>query len=160
MMLVCFTMKRASRPIAGLIALALVVACESRLAPGVGTIGSPPIDVKATDFGDMGLVAVNDTALPRSTTSGGVVYTLISGTFSLHADSTWLASTLESLSSTDGEFIGTSPANYTGTWRVTDTTITLLPTYGTAVIRGDTIFWRNGPRHTWEDSIKFTLVRK
>jgi hypothetical protein len=159
-MLVSFTMKRASGLSGFLVCLAIVAACEGRLEPGIGTIGSPPITITAADFGNLGLVEVNDTTLPRSTSNSGVVYTLVSGSFSLHADSTWLASTLESLSAPNGTFIGTSPANYTGTWRVHDTTLTLLPNYGTAVIKGDTIFWRNGPRHTWEDSIKFTLVRK
>jgi hypothetical protein len=153
-------MKRAFRLTAFVASLGIVAACEGRLEPGVGTIGSPPITVKAADFGNLGLVEVNDTTLPRSTSNSGVVYTLVSGSFSLHADSTWLASTLESLSAPNGTFIGTSPANYSGTWRVSDTTLILLPNFGTAVIKGDTIFWRNGPRHSWEDSIKFTLVRK
>ena len=126
-------MKRASSVTAFLVALAFVTACESRLAPGIGTIGQPPVVIKAAEYGNMGMVAVNDTILPRSTTNSGVVYSMIGGTFSLHADSTWLASTLESLSASNGQFIGTSPANYTGTWTVKDTVV-VLPGYGTAVL--------------------------
>lgn len=152
-------MKRASGVTTFLAALAITTACESRLAPGIGTIGQPPVVIKAAEYGNMGMVAVNDTILPRSTTNSGVVYSMIGGTFSLHADSTWLASTLESLSASNGQFIGTSPANYTGTWTVKDTVV-VLPGYGTAILKGDTIFWFKGPRHGWEDSIKYTLVRK
>jgi hypothetical protein len=143
-----------------LAAVAVVAACgDTRLAPGIGTIGQPPVVVKAADYGNMSMVAVNDSALPRGTTNAGVVYSMISGTFSLHADSTWLASTLESLSRTNGQFIGTSPANYIGTWSVDDTML-VLPGYGTMLLKGDTIFWFNGPRHGWEDSIKYTFVKK
>jgi hypothetical protein len=153
-------MTRACRLIAFFGAVALVAACgESRLAPGIGTIGQPPVVIKAADYGNMGMVAVNDTELPRATTNAGVVYSMISGTFSLHYDSTWLASTLESLSGTNGQFIGTSPANYTGTWTVKDTML-VLPGYGTARVKGDTIFWFKGPHHGWEDSIKYTFVKK
>ena len=159
-MLVNSMMKRASRLLAICGAVAVVSACENRLDPLIGTIGRPPITISAADYGNVSLVAVNDTLLPRSTTNSGTVYTLVSATLRLHADSTWIFSTLESLSGTNGQFIGTSPANYTGTWRVTDTTIAMLPNYGKATIKGDTVFWRNGPRHTWEDTIRFTLVRK
>ena len=158
-MVVIPVMKRASGVTVFVVALAFVTACESRLAPGIGTIGQPPLVIKATDYGNMGMVAVNDTILPRSTTNAGVVYSMLSGTFSLHADSTWLASTLESLSGSNGQFIGTSPANYTGTWTVKDT-VMVLTGYGTAIVKGDTIFWFKGPRHGWEDSIKYTLVKK
>ena len=153
-------MKRASRLILGVVAVAAVAACENRLDPLIGTIGAPPIVITAANYGNVGLTAVNDTALPRSTSNSGTVYTLVSATLRLHADSTWIFSTLESLSGSNGQFIGTSPANYSGTWRVSDTTITMLPNYGTATIKGDTVFWRNGPRHTWEDTIRFTLVRR
>jgi hypothetical protein len=135
-----------------------VAACDARLDPLTGRTPQPPIVVPT---GDYSLVAVNDSALPHATTNSGVVYSLVSATLSLHTDSTWLASTLESLSSTNGQFIGNSPANYEGTWRVDDTTIVLSPSkYGTLAIKGDTVFWRNGPRHGWEDSIHFTLVVK
>jgi hypothetical protein len=159
-MLVNLLMTRASRLIAFVASVAVVAACgESRLAPGIGTIGQPPVVIKAADFGSMMMVQVNDTLLPRGTTNSGVVYSMISGTFSLHTDSTWLASTLESLSSTNGQFIGTSPANYNGTWSVKDTML-VLSGYGTARIKGDTIFWFKGPHHGWEDSIKYTFVKK
>ena len=144
----------------GLLASVAAVACgDARTAPLIGTIGQPPVVIKAADYGNMGMVAVNDTALPRGTTNAGVVYSMISGTFSLHADSTWLASTLESLSGTNGQFIGTSPANYNGTWSVKDTML-VLSGYGTARVKGDTIFWFKGPRHGWEDSIKYTFVKR
>jgi hypothetical protein len=160
MMLVISVMTRASRITAFLASLALVAAaCESRLAPGIGTINQPPVVINAAEYGNMGMIAVNDTLLPRSTTNAGVVYTMISGTFSLHADSTWAASTLESLSSTDGTFIGTHPNNYNGTWSVKDSTV-VLSGRGTALVKGDTIFWFNGPRRIWEDSIKYTILKK
>lgn len=152
-------MKRVSRLTAFIVALAAIIACEGRVDSLTGYIGKPPLSIQAAEYN---LVAVNDTLLPRSTTNSGTVYTIVSGSFSIHADSTWFFSTLESLSGTNGQFISTSPANYTGKWTVTDTTINLLPTatYGKAIMKGDTVFWRNGPRHAWEDSIKFTLVRK
>jgi hypothetical protein len=134
-----------------------VIGCDDRGNTRIAGINRPPVDVSSGDFN---LVAVNDTLLPHKTTNSGTNYTLVSGSFSLHADSTWLFSTVESVSGTNGVFIGTSPANYSGSWRVADSTVTLLPTYGTAKIKGDTIFWRNGPRHSWEDTIRFTLVRK
>jgi hypothetical protein len=150
-------MKRLPLLTAVLVALAAVAACDGRVDHLTGYVGQPPLSIQAAEFT---LVAVNDTQLPRSTTNNGTVYTTVSGSFSIHADSTWFFSTLESLSGTNGQFIGTSPTNNNGQWTVTDTTITLLPTSGKAVMKGDTIFWRNGPRHTWEDSIKLTLVRK
>jgi hypothetical protein len=27
-------------------------------------------------------------------------------------------------------------------------------------VKGDTIFWFKGPRHIWEDSIKYTFLKK
>src|SRR3954470_16768180 len=140
-----------------LIALAAVAACEGRINAPTGYVGQPPLSIQAADYS---LVAVNDTQLPRSTTNSGTVYTMVSGSFSLHADSTWFFTTLESLSGTNGQFISTTPSSYQGTWNVTDTTVHFQAARGTGRIRGDTLFWRNGPRHTWEDSIKFTLVRK
>jgi hypothetical protein len=158
-MLVISVMTRASRITGFLASLALTAACESRLAPGIGTINQPPVVINAAEYGNMGMIAVNDTLLPRSTTNGGVVYTMISGTFSLHADSTWAGSTLESLSGSNGQFIGTNPNNYNGTWSVKDSTV-VLPGRGTVLVKGDTIFWFKGPRHIWEDSIKYTFLKK
>ena len=84
----------------------------------------------------------------------------MSGSFSLHSDSTWLFATVESVSGTNGVFLGSSPANYTGTWTVSDSSINLAPSNGRMKIKGDTLFWRGGPKHTFEDTLKFTLVRK
>ena len=137
-----------------------VAACEARIDGITGTIGrKPPITAPT---GSYDVVAVNDTALPHATSQPGtsVTWTLVTGTFGLQADSSWLFSALETKTGTNGVFLGNVPANYTGTWRVSDTTITLLPANGTMVTRGDTLFWRGGPKHDWEDSIKFTLVRK
>jgi len=151
-------MTRASRVTAFLLACVAVAACETRLDPLTGRTPPPPITVT---FGKYTLVAVNDSALPHPTTNSGVVYTLVSATLTLGSSGSWEASTLESLSGTNGQFIGTSPANYNGTWAYADTTIALSPDkYGTVTVKGDTVFWRNGPRHTWEDSIKFTMVIK
>ena len=100
------------------------------------------------------------TALPHLTTFGGTNYSLVSGTFALNADSTWLYSSVEVLSGTNGQTIGSSPANYTGKWTVTDSTINILTKYGFIRFKGDTLFWKGGPRHSWEDSLTFTLVRK
>jgi hypothetical protein len=151
-------MTRAHRLSAFLVALAAVTACEARIDAPTGYVGQPPLSIQAADYN---LVAVNDTQLPRSTTNSGTVYTMVSGSFSLHADSTWFFSTLETLSAaSNGQFISTSPASYQGKWTVTDTTIHFETARGTGRLKGDTLIWRNGPRHTWEDSIKFTLVRK
>ena len=140
-----------------LAAAACLSACDDRLNPTAGGIRRPPATAPT---GDYVAVAVNDTLLPHPTTNGGVIYSLLSGTFSLNTDSTWQAHTVESLTGTNGVFVGTSPANYVGTWRVTDSTVNVLPTYGSITVKGDTLFWRGGPKHTWEDSIKVTLVRK
>jgi hypothetical protein len=149
-------MTRASRLGAFLLACIAVAACETRLDPLTGRTPAPPITVT---FGKYSLVAVNDTELPHPTTNSGVVYTLVNATLTLGSGGSWEASTLESLSGTNGQFIGTSPANYTGTWTYDDTTIALSPDkYGTVTIKGDTVFWRNGPHHTWEDSIRFAMV--
>ena len=129
-------------------------ACDGRIDGLTGTTGSPPIN----EFANMGMLAVNDTLLPRSTANAGVVYSMISGTFSLKTDSTWLASTLERVSSNGT--VDTTATTYSGTWRATGTLLTLQPGFGTARIKGDTIFWYKGPRHGWEDSIKYTFVKK
>jgi hypothetical protein len=149
-------MKHAIRLIPFVAVLASVTACDDRLDPISGGIRRPPSVVEAGDFQ---VVAVNDTLLPHTATNSGVNYTLVSGTFQLHADSTWLFSTVESLTGTNGQVIGNSPANYTGTWGVLESTI-VLQSHGTATVKGDTIFWRGGPKHTFEDSIKYTMVRK
>lgn len=153
-------MTRALRLTACIAAVAAVAACgESRLAPGIGTINQPPVIIDAASLGNTEMVAVNDTLLPRATTNGGVVYSMISGTFSLNPDSTWAGSTLESLSGTNGQFIETRPINRNGTWKVQDSTV-VLSGFGTVRVRGDTIFWFNGPRHPWEDSVKYTFVKQ
>jgi hypothetical protein len=144
------------RAIAFAAAMLLVVACDERLNPRVVGINRPPIDVPSGDFN---LVAVDDLPLPRTDTSGGTIYKLTSGSFSLHGDSTWLFSTMESLSGTNGVFIGNSPANYQGKWTVTDSTIA-IQSYGSMKVKGDTLFWRGGPKHSFQDTLKFTLVRK
>jgi len=152
-MLVILLMTRALKLPAFLACIALAAACDGRIDGLTGTTGNPPIN----EFGNMGMVAVNDTVLPRSTTNSGVVYSMLSGTFSLKSDSTWLASTVERVSSNG--VIDTTASNYSGTWRATGSLLT-LPGFGTARIKGDTIFWFKGPRHSWEDSIKYTFVKK
>jgi hypothetical protein len=136
--------------------LLAVVACDDRLNTRIAGIGRPDIIVPSGDFN---LVAVDDLPLPRSDTNGGTVYKLMSGSFSMHADSTWLFSTVEQLSGTNGVVLGNSPANYQGTWKVQDSTI-IMPSYGTMKIKGDSLFWRGGPKHGFQDTLKFTLVRK
>ena len=138
-------------------AVAALTACESRLDPLTGRTPVPPI---TAPVGNYDLTAVDDEPMPHNTTNSGVVYSLVSGTFSLRSDSTWLFSTMEVLTGTNGAPIGNSPANYQGTWRVTDTTIVLATSRGTIRVKGDTLFWRGGPKHTWEDTLKFTLVRR
>jgi hypothetical protein len=140
--------------VAGAVAIA---ACETRQDPLSGRTPVPPITAPT---GNYDLVAVDDVPMPHNTTNSGVVYSLVSGTFSLRSDSTWLFSTMEVLTGTNGQPIGNSPANYQGTWRVTDTTIVVATSRGTIRIKGDTLFWRGGPKHTWEDTLKFALVRQ
>ena len=135
-----------------------VIACDDRGHSRIAGINRPAIDV-ASSAGDFNLVAVDDLPLPRSDTNGGTIYTLTAGSFSLHTDSTWLFSTIESLSGTNGVFIGTSPANYSGTWKVVDSSI-VIQSYGTMKVKGDSLFWRGGPKHSFQDTLKFTLVRK
>ena len=150
-------MRRSSKVLVLLAVIGGFVACDNRLDPRYGGIGRQPITAPT---GDYELRAVDGQPLPHVATNSGTNYALTSGSFSLRADSTWLFTTMEAVSSTGGAFIGNSPANYQGSWTVTDTTINLRTGYGTARVKGDTIFWRGGPRHTWEDTLEFTLVRK
>ena len=144
--------------VAGVLAAATTLAaCDSRLDPHQGRTPIPPITAPT---GNYDLVEVDDEPLPHNTTNSGVVYSLVSATFSLRTDSTWAASTMEVLSGTNGQTIGNSPANYTGRWTVTDTTINLATSSGSLRVKGDTLFWTGAPKHTWEDSLKFTLVKK
>ena len=149
-------MKRALRLLPFAIALVAAAACEDRLDPLTGGIRRAPALIAAGTFQ---VVAVNDTLLPHTATNSGVNYSLVSGTFQLHPDSTWLFSTVESLTGTNGQVIGTSPANYTGTWGVVDSTI-VLKAQGTGRVKGDTIFWRGAPKHSFEDTLTLTMVRK
>ena len=143
---------------AALLALTLIAACEERLSPRLGSIGEPPVVVPTGVFG---LVEVNDEPLPYITSQAGTRFTLVSGTFALNADSTWLFSTVEVLSSINtGNVIGSSPANFSGTWTVTDSTINMLPENGTITFKGDSLFWIGGPAHAWDDTLKFTLVKR
>lgn len=142
-----------------MLAVVGVAACDERFNPTRAGIRLPPVDVSSR-VGTFDLVAVDGKALPHTTTSSATNYSLVSGSFALNADSTWLYSSTEVQSGTNGETIGTTSANYTGKWTVTDSTINLLTGYGFMRIKGDTLFWRGGPRHTWEDSLTFTLVRK
>ena len=150
-------MKRA-HVLSALLAASAVVACDSRLDPLTGRTPRPPITVTSGTFD---LVMVDDEELPHATVNGGTTYSLVTATFSLNTDSTWLFSTTEVLTSNNtGQVIGSSPANYQGSWRVSDTTINLLPNYGRVTVKGDSLFWRGGPKHSWEPELKFTLVRK
>ena len=137
--------------------VASLSACDDRFGPRVGRTPVPAITAPTGTFD---LREVDDEPMPHNTTNSGVVYSLVVGTFSLRADSTWLFSTTEVLTGTNGQAIGSSPANYQGTWTVTDTTIVLATSSGTMKVKGDTLFWRGGPKHTWEDTLTFTLVRK
>ena len=139
---------------AGIVVLA---GCDNRLEPRFGRTPVPPITAPT---GNYDLREVDDEPLPHNTTNSGVVYSLVTGTFSLRTDSTWLFSATEVLTGTNGQAIGSSPANYQGRWSVTDTTIELATSSGFIRVKGDTLFWRGGPKHTWEDSLTFTLVKK
>jgi hypothetical protein len=145
--------------LAMLFSVAGLSACDERLNPTRAGIRLPPVDVSSI-AGAFDLVGVDGQALPHTTTAGGTNYSLVSGTFALNADSTWLYSSTEVLTGTNGQLIGNSPANYQGKWTVTDSTVNILAGYGFIRMKGDTLFWRGGPRHSWEDSLTFTLVRK
>jgi hypothetical protein len=152
-------MRRLLLLLVALLAVAGTSACDERLNPTRAGIRLPAVDV-TSKAGAFNLVAVDGQALPHTTTAGGTNYSLVTGTFALNADSTWLYSSTEVLTGTNGEPIGNSPANYNGRWTVTDSTINILTGYGFVSMKGDTLFWRGGPRHNWEDSLTFTLVRK
>ena len=137
-------------------AVATLAACDSRLDPLTGRTPIPPITAPT---GAYDLREVDEEPLPHNTT-GGVVYSLVTGSFSLNTDSTWLFSTTEVVTSTNGTLIGPSLANYQGRWSTTDTTIVLATSRGSIKVKGDTLFWRGGPKHSWEDTLTFTLVRK
>jgi len=153
------------RPLAHLLGIVTVVAalsaCDARQFPTYGGIGRPPIDVVSL-AGTFDLKQVDGVNLPHLTSFGGTNYSLVSGTLQFHADSTWLFTTSEVVTGANGQTIGTSPANYTGTWTVTttDSTINMRPSYGFMKSKGDTMFWKGGPRHSWEDSLTFTLVKR
>jgi hypothetical protein len=54
----------------------------------------------------------------------------------------------------------TSPANYTGKWSVTDSTISLVsPATGSIRIKGDSLIWTGPPKQTWEEVLRFTLSK-
>jgi hypothetical protein len=147
-----------TRALIVLLAASGVAACDSRLDPLSGRTPRPPITAPSGTFD---LREVDDEPLPHETTNGGTTYSLVAATFSLNTDSTWLFSTTEVLTSNNtGQVIGTSPANYQGTWRVSDTTINLLPNYGRVTVKGDSLFWRGGPKHSWEPELKFTLLKR
>jgi hypothetical protein len=140
-------------------ATVVLAACDSRINRVTGISGRPPEILVPT--GDYDLRVVDDAAMPHITSQSGVTYSLVSGTFRLHADSTWIYSSVEVLTNTsNGNPISTSPANYQGTWTVKSDTVKLSTPYGWIRMKGDTLFWRGGPRHTWEDTLKFTLVKK
>ena len=139
-------------------AVAVLAGCDDRFGPR--RTGITPVPPVTAPTGNYDLREVDGEALPHNTTNSGVVYSLVTGTFSLRTDSTWLYSSMEVLTGTNGQTIGSSPANYQGKWSVTDTTIVLATASGTIRIKGDTLFWKGGPKHTWEDSLTFTLVKK
>ena len=147
----------------GILALAVATvalgACDSRINRVTGISGNPQTVTVPT--GDFDLRAVDDAAMPHVTSQNGVTYSLVSGTFRLHADSTFIYSSVEVLTNTaNGNPISTSPANYQGKWTVKSDTLKLTSPYGWMRMKGDTLFWRGGPRHTWEDTLEFTLVKK
>src|SRR4051812_49321855 len=88
-------MRRTPYSLVGLvIAVATISACDGRDFPTFGSIGQPAVNILA-DTGIYDLKQVDSVNLPHVTTQAGTVYSLVSGTFQLHGDSTWLFSTLE-----------------------------------------------------------------
>ena len=140
-----------------------LAACDNRINPLTGVSGRPPaVTVLAGNFD---LRAVDQVELPHATPDGvpnGLTHSLVSGTFQLHDDSSWIYSSVEAttVTNTGNPFGAPSLANYQGTWSVKSDTIKLSSTYGWIRMKGDTLFWRGGPRHTWEDTLTFTLVKK
>ena len=143
--------------IGAVMAVVALTACDERFNPTQGRTPVPPISAPT---GSYDLRAVNGEPLPHTATQSGTNYNIVSGTFDLIADSSWGYSSFETVTSTNGTFIGNSPSNINGTWRVSDTTITLNPSRGLLRVKGDTLFWIGAPKHSWEDSLTFTLVRK
>ncbi|HET9424479.1 MAG TPA: hypothetical protein VFO55_03835 [Gemmatimonadaceae bacterium] len=142
---------------AALAMLALTTACETRLDPKIGGIRPPAIKAPT---GPYDLVEVNDAALPHTTTQNNTTYALLSGTFALNADSTWLYSSVTQQPGPNGTVL-TSQGNYIGRWTVTDSTINLVqPASGTIKVKGDSLFWTGGPRYSWEAPLVYTLVRR
>jgi hypothetical protein len=85
---------------------------------------------------------------------------LLWGTFDLASDSTCFYHSVNSLGS-KGVIFATSRANVSGRWTATDTTLELVqPAAGTLRVKGDTLFWRNAPKNSWEPALTFTLVRQ
>jgi hypothetical protein len=135
-----------------------VAACDQRLNPVQVGVRPPPVTAPTGAFD---LVAVNDTPMPHITSQGNVNYVVVSGTFNLNNDSTWLLSTVDQQSDKNtGVVYGTSPANYIGTWSVKDSTINMSPDRGSMKMKGDSLFWAGAPKRSWEDTLRFTLVRK
>jgi hypothetical protein len=140
-----------------LIAIAAVTACDERSNP---TLAHTHVPALTAPTGRYVLEAVNDTVLPHSTSFAGTTYLLVSGTFDLVSDSTWFYHSVNSQAS-NGVIFATSPANLTGRWTATDTTLELVqPAAGTLRVKGDTLFWSNAPKNSWEPALTFTLVRQ
>lgn len=135
-----------------------VAACEQRANPVTAVTRPPPVTAPT---GQYSLVAVNDTPMPHVTSQGTVNYIVLSGNFTLGDDSTWALSTVDQQADKNtGVVYGTSPASYIGTWTVKDSTILLAPNKGSMKMKSDTIFWTGAPKHNWEDTLRFTLVKK
>lgn len=150
-------MTRVRRLTAALVALVAVSACEERLNPTMGRTPVPPVTAPT---GEYTLREVNGEPLPHTARQSATNYNLVSGSFNLIADSSWGFSAFETVTAANGDLIGSGPSNINGTWRVTDTTIALLPSRGLMRIKGDTLFWVGAPKHSWEDSLTFTLLRR
>jgi hypothetical protein len=153
-------MRTPSRSIPGLHLLLLalgIVACDQRALPTRASIRVPPITAPT---GDYLLRSVDSKPLPHVTSAGGTVYRLMAGSLEIHSDSTWLFHTNTHVTASDGTFLQTSPANYTGRWTANDTVIVLTnPESGTIRVKGDTLFWTGGPRHSWESPLVFALTK-
>ena len=145
--------------VAAIAAISVLSACDERFDPTRAGIRPPAISI-AGMTGSLDVIAVNASPLPHITTFGGTNYSLVAGTFALKVDSSWEYSSTEVLSGSNGQVIGTSPANYNGKWTVTDSTVNILTASGFIRIKAETLFWKGGPRHNWEDSLTFTLLRK
>jgi hypothetical protein len=148
----------ALRALTGLALVLTAVGCDQRLLPTAGGIKAPIIDVPTG--GAFQLRAVNNGVLPHVTVGGGSEYRLVSGSFQLNADSTWHFHSNTLVFSESGQPLGASPANYTGRWVTTDSTIELVtPASGSVVIKGDTLYWTGGPKYPWELPLRFALTK-